>query len=90
VWLGKKLLNQANGKMADETDIPVPVWFTMRFKGSTLKTVYLLKVGLKGFRETPSVENVNRVRVRTNLSPVKRLEPGKGILYCWEKFSLNY
>ena len=64
--------------------------FTMRFKGSTLKTVYLLKVGLQGARETPSVESVNRVRVRANLSPIKRLEPGKGILYCWEKLSFNY
>ena len=64
--------------------------FTMRFKGSTLKTVCLLKVGLNDVRETPSVENVNRVRVQASLSPVKRLEPGKGILYCWEKLSLKY
>ena len=64
--------------------------FTMRFKGSTLKTVCLLKVGPKGVSETPSVENVNRVRVQAGLSPVKRLEPDKGILYCWDKLSFNY
>jgi hypothetical protein len=59
--------------------------FTIRFKGSTLKTVCLLKIDPIGPGETPSVENVNRVRVRAGLSPVKRLEPGKGILFCWEK-----
>jgi hypothetical protein len=64
--------------------------FSIRFKGSTLKTVYLLKVILKGVRETPSVENVNRARTRASLSPVKRPEPGKGILHCWDEFSLNY
>ena len=63
---------------------------TMRFKGSTLKTVCLLKMSLKGVSVTPTVENVNRVRIQAGMSPVKRLEPGKGILYCWEKLFLNY
>ena len=63
---------------------------SIRFKGSTLKTVCLLKVALSGVSKTPSVENVNQVRVQAGLSPVKRLEPGKGILHCWEKLLFNY
>jgi hypothetical protein len=60
--------------------------FTMRFKGSTLKTVYLLRADYKGTGEEIPVEKVNEARVRAGLSPVKRLEQGRGILNCWEKF----
>jgi hypothetical protein len=60
--------------------------FTVRFKGSTLKTVYLLKNRFKGFQETFSLEEVNLIRMQAGLSPVKRLDRNKGILKCYEKF----
>lgn len=60
--------------------------FTMRFKGSTLKTVYLLKSSIRGFDVTPSLEHVNRIRVQIGLSPVSKLERNKGILKCYENF----
>ena len=60
--------------------------FTVRFKGSTLKTVYLLKVGFGNVLEPPSLEKVNQVRMQIGLSPVKKLERNKGILNCFEKF----
>jgi hypothetical protein len=55
----------------------------MRFKGSTLKTVYLLKTISP---EIPSLEKVNSIRKQIGLSPVKKLERSKGILNCYEKF----
>jgi hypothetical protein len=57
--------------------------FTIRFKGSTLKTVYLLKTISP---EIPSLEKVNSIRKQIGLSPVKKLERSKGILNCYEKF----
>ena len=58
--------------------------FTARFKGSTLKTAYLLKAGSVNL--PPSLELVNRVRMQIGLSPVKKLEQNKGILNCLGKF----
>lgn len=63
--------------------------FIVRFKGSTLKTIYLLKVGFKGPGETPSLEKVNQIRMQVGLSPVKRLDRNKGILKCYESFFNN-
>jgi len=60
--------------------------FTTRFKGSTLKTVYLLKAGFSNFQEPLSLERVNNVRMQIGLSPVKKLDRNKGILNCYEKF----
>lgn len=60
--------------------------YTIRFKGSTLKTAYLLKTGFTGLQEILSLENVNRARMQIGLSPVKKLERSKGILNCYEKF----
>lgn len=60
--------------------------FTIRFKGSTLKTIYLLKTGFPGFEEKLTMENVNRARTQIGLSPVKRLEKSKGILNCYRIF----
>ena len=57
---------------------------TIRFKGSTLKTVYLLRTSLKDYGEIPSLENVNLVRNPIGLSPVKKLERNKGILKCFD------
>jgi hypothetical protein len=59
---------------------------TIRFKGSTLKTVYLLKTGFGSSKETVSLEKVNQVRMQIGLSPIKKLERSKGILNCYEKF----
>lgn len=63
--------------------------FTTRFKGSTLKTVYLLKAGFANFQEPLSLERVNNVRMQIGLSPVKKLDRNKGILNCYEKFFLK-
>ncbi len=60
--------------------------FTVRFKGSSLKTVYMLKTRTGQQNDSPSLEEVNRVRSEVSLSPVKKLEHGKGILRCHEKF----
>jgi len=60
--------------------------FTMRFKGSTLKTAYLLKTSFTGLQETFSLEKVNRIRMLISLSPIKKLERSKGILNCYEIF----
>lgn len=60
--------------------------FTIRFKGSTLKTAYLLRTEFKDFQESLTLEQVNRVRTQIGLSPVKKLDRSKGILNCYEKF----
>lgn len=59
---------------------------TVRFKGSSLKTVFLIKALQKGSNEPISRENVNRARVLIGLSPIKKLDRNKGILSCYEKF----
>lgn len=60
--------------------------FSIRFKGSTLKTIYLLKIYFPKKKNSLSLEDVNRVRIQIGLSPVKRLDKNKGILYCFEDF----
>ncbi|MBA4409818.1 MAG: hypothetical protein Q8S54_03745 [Bacteroidota bacterium] len=60
--------------------------FTIRFKGSTLKTAYILKTNFTSLQESLSLGKVNRARMQISLSPVKKLERGKGILNCYEKF----
>lgn len=60
--------------------------FAIRFKGSTLKTAYLLKTSFTGSKETLSLEKVNRTRMQIGLSPIKNLDRNKGILKCYEKF----
>jgi|WetSurMetagenome_2_1015567.scaffolds.fasta_scaffold84639_2 hypothetical protein len=57
---------------------------SIRFKGSTLKTIYQLKIGFPEKFYTPSLELINRARIEIGLSPIKKLEPGKGILKCYE------
>ena len=59
---------------------------TVRFKGSTLRTVFLVKAFLKDLNETISLGNVNRARLLIGLSPIKKLDRNKGILVCYEKF----
>lgn len=60
--------------------------FSFRFKGSTLKTAFLLKTAEPETKQMISLENVNHIRMQIGLSPVKKLERGKGILNCYEKF----
>lgn len=60
--------------------------FSYRFKGSTLKTIFMLKAALNGPEQTLSLENVNRIRLQVGLSPVKKLEKEKGILKCFDAF----
>jgi hypothetical protein len=60
--------------------------FTRRFKGSTLKTVCLLKNIYGNLPEPLSLVKVNHVRARVGLSPIKNLERNKGILNCYAKF----
>jgi len=57
--------------------------YLVRYKGSTLKTVFLLK--LAGL-EHPKLEDVNRLRQQVGLSPVARLDAKKGILKCFLEF----
>jgi hypothetical protein len=59
---------------------------TVRFKGSSLKTVFLIKALLKDSAEPISLENVNHARKLIGLSPIKRLDWNKGILVCYKKF----
>ena len=58
--------------------------YTIRFKGTTLKTAYSLKKGSQGSHQEFSLEAVNRARISIGLSPVKKLEKGKGIIHCRE------
>lgn len=60
--------------------------FSYRFKGSTLKTIFMLKAVERGPQQPIALETVNRIRVQVGLSPVKKLEKGKGILNGYEKF----
>ena len=63
--------------------------FTIRFKGSTVKTAYLLKTDPTNLQETLSLENVNRMRMQIGLSPVRKLDRNKGILKCYISFFLS-
>jgi len=60
---------------------------SVRFKGSTLKTAYRLKTEDAVSSCKLTLGTVNRVRADIGLSPVKKLEPGKGILKCWSFFN---
>ena len=60
--------------------------FCYRFKGSTLKTVFLLKSVSHGVRQMFTLQDVNQIRLQIGLSPVKKLEKGRGILNCYERF----
>lgn len=59
---------------------------TIRFKGSSLKTVYLLKVNGIHSTNDISLELVNTVRVQAGLSPVKDIERISAIIHCFETF----
>ena len=64
--------------------------FSIRVKGTTLKTVLALLIHRKkGTGDTPgNLERVNQIRVNyLKLSPIKTLERGKGILRLWNIFN---
>ncbi|MBC8004828.1 MAG: hypothetical protein H7X84_05095 [Verrucomicrobia bacterium] len=60
--------------------------YSIRFKGSTLKTVYLLRAYSIHSTDAISLEAVNRVRKQVGLSPVKNRNRSNGIVHCFEKF----
>lgn len=60
--------------------------YSVRFKGSTLKTICLIKINMQDSEKSPSLDIVNRVRLLVGLSPVKKLEPDKGILASFSRF----
>lgn len=60
--------------------------FTSRYKGSTLKTVYLLKTGFGGREGTLTTELINQARKQIHLSPVSGLDRCKGIVHCYRTF----
>ena len=59
---------------------------TIRFKGSTLKTFYCLQHNPEIHDSELNLNTVNKARAKINLSPVKKLEYGKGIHKCWITF----
>jgi hypothetical protein len=59
---------------------------TIRFKGSSLKTIYQFKMEFPDKKSPFELDLVNKARKKSNLPPIKKLEPGKGILRCWELF----
>lgn len=59
---------------------------TVRFKGSSLKTIFLMKTMQKDSAEIITLEKVNQARLQIGLSPIKKLDRNKGILSCYEKF----
>ncbi|WP_423128173.1 hypothetical protein [Gaoshiqia sp. Z1-71] len=59
---------------------------TIRVKGSTLKTSLILKINHPDLLLPVSLHEVNRVRQLAGLPPVKKLERGKGIQNCIERF----
>lgn len=60
--------------------------YSIRFKGSSLKTVYLLNAYSIHSVDAISLELVNRVRKQVGLSPVKNRNRSHGIVHCFEKF----
>lgn len=60
--------------------------YSLRFKGSTLKTALMILLMNPSIKQILSLEKVNQVRIQIGLSPVKKLERGKGILNCLELF----
>jgi len=60
--------------------------FTIRVKGSILKTVYLLKTNRDGQAEKLSTDLINRARKQINLSTVSSLDRCKGIIKCYFLF----
>ncbi len=64
---------------------------TIRVRAATLKTVLALRIKDEKLRKdiNRNLEAVNRIRMEyLELSPVKKLEPGKGIVRLWHLFNL--
>lgn len=64
--------------------------FTVRVRGTTLKTVVALKISAIPKKEGRlTLQQVNRIRrEKLALSPIKNLEKGKGIQRIWSLFNL--
>lgn len=63
--------------------------FTIRVRGTTLKTVVALKIITDNKKQTPLLlQLVNQVRIeKLGFSPIKTLEKGKGISRIWSLFN---
>jgi hypothetical protein len=63
--------------------------FTIRVRGTTLKTVVALKTKTKlQPNKNPDLKEINSVRSeKLGLSPIKTLEKGKGISRIWVLFN---
>jgi hypothetical protein len=61
--------------------------FTIRFKGSSLKTACLLKIFLPGVHEKINPEMVNRLRKQIGLSPLTGNDRCRGIIRCYLSFT---
>jgi len=57
-----------------------------RYKGSSLKTLYMLKASYKDFPVSLSLEKINITRMQIGLSPVKKFDRNIGLLKCFEQF----
>ena len=56
---------------------------TKRFRGSSLKTAYLLRTNILNEKLTVTLDNINALRQKLDLSPVKQLKADSGILICY-------
>lgn len=62
---------------------------TIRVRAATLKTVIAMKIHLPEKNAMLTLEEVNHIRAEfLELSPVKQLQPEKGILKLWQIFNL--
>ena len=61
---------------------------SLRFKGSTLKTVYALKVSFPTLQVPITINQINIARGAVGLPPVKQIEQGKGIWRCLERCNI--
>lgn len=59
---------------------------SVRLKGSIFKTICQLKSNFPDHAPNFSIEQVNLARQQVGLSPIKKLDPGKGILKGFETF----
>lgn len=60
---------------------------TVRFKGSTLKTAFALVQLLTESNGELNLDNINKARIKTGLSPVKNVQKSKGLFNCLDFIS---
>lgn len=60
--------------------------FTIRIKGSSLKTVFLIKAMQDQINDSVSLGDINKARMQIGLSPIKKTDRNKGIQACYKRF----